>query len=344
MAFTEKGLAAIEVIRRDYSTTETFTAAKLGVAPAVLTSLAKDGYLIRQDTRPVSYICDAKCREKINENYPKSFAPYSAEEMIMQIKMTYQELVEYCINKYGRVSGTYFCTPEMKSANTKIKRGSEGLYVHHIMEDRAIMLGNPLFAREQPWEYQMPHNLVYCNIFEHLLLHGHITAEFNLDNCKENHVLPGIGGLFNHILPNIREVFLGNRNTLIENITMEDFGTHLAPYIISLTNTSLYAIFAALQLESIKQDNEAFLRYTKQYAIAMKNGGVLKDAKNSIIFSCIPITPTKDRSIKREDGRIYKSLEDAAKSICGGKGKAKKIKKAIYEHTKYGGFYWEWAD
>lgn len=65
MAFTKKGLAVIEIIMRDYSTTETFTAAKLGVAPAVLTSLAKDGYLIRQDTNPVSYMCNVSCREKM---------------------------------------------------------------------------------------------------------------------------------------------------------------------------------------------------------------------------------------------------------------------------------------
>lgn len=253
MAFTEKGLAAIEIIRRDYSTTETFTAAKLSVAPVVLTSLAKDGYLIRKDTKPVSYICDASCREKIDEDYPKSFSPYSKEEMVMQIEMTYQELITYCTNKYGRVSGTYFCTPEMRSVNSKIKRGGEGLYVHHIMEDRAIMLGNPLFAKEQPWEYQMPHNLVYCNIFEHLLLHTKIVFQHEPSKLEDSCILPGIGGIMAYIYPQLNEEYNSNdRHYTIENITRKQYRKYINPLIEKIKSTPLYRSFRLEEESRIK--------------------------------------------------------------------------------------------
>lgn len=326
MAFTEKGLAAIEIIRRDYSTTETFTAAKLGVAPAVLTSLAKDGYLIRQDTKPVSYICDASCREKIDEDYPKSFAPYSAEEMVMQIKMTYQELVAYCINKYGRVSGTYFCTPEMKSENSKIKRGGEGLYVHHIMEDRAIMLGNSLFAKEQPWEYQMPHNLVYCNIFEHLLLHICIINEYDENKLEDHRVLPGVGGAYNYIWPQIRQNYLYNTHTNVsfKNITFEQYKEVLLPHIVKAMETPLYRKFSAAK-------------------------DVFRIASQSK-ESCAKTSPSKQvlhnkKRVKRSDGRIFDSLYEASRLYGTKKHRAKKereIKRAIAKHIKYDGFYWEY--
>lgn len=325
MAFTEKGLAAIEIIRRDYSTTETFTAAKLGVAPAVLTSLTKDGYLIRQNTKPVSYVCDANCREKIDEDYPKSFAPYSAEEMAMQIKMTYQELVMYCINKYGRVSGTYFCTSEMKSVNSKIKRGGEGLYVHHIMEDRAIMLSNPNFAKEQPWEYQMPHNLVYCNIFEHLLLHTKIVFQHEPSKMEDPRILPGIGGIMNYIYPQLDEDYNNNGSSYtIENITYEQYIKYVNPLIEKIKLTPLYRSFR------IEEEN----RKIDLLNLVMNFNNPTPVQQN---------LPKKQR-IKRSDGYQYKTLLDASKSIGGGSTKAKKIEKAIRANKMYGGFYWEYIE
>lgn len=322
MAFTEKGLAAIKIIKEKYVAGDPFTAADLGVAPAVLTSLAKDGYLIRQDTKPVSYVCNDNCREKIDKDYPKSFAPYSVEEMATQVKMTYQELIDYCINKYGRVSGNYFCTPEMKSANHKIKRGNEGLYVHHIMEDRAIMLGNSLFAIEQPWEYQMPHNLVYCNIFEHLLLHARIVFEYDETKSQDSKILPGIGGIINYIHPQIFEQYLKEKgHNTIENITFDQYTKIFNPLMEKIKLTSLYK---KLQTQKLAQQ------------IMMSSLLTQNTINNSTSVSL------KSKQIKRSDGYVYKSLEEAARSIGGGKGKIRKIEKAANEHTKYGGFYWAW--
>ena len=244
MAFTEKGLVAIKTIMENYTEEASFTAADLKVAPATLTSLAKDGYLIRQNTKPVSYVCDAGCRERINSDFPKEFKPYSKEELKRQTKMTYSELVDYCINKYGRVSGPYFCTPEFKSTNSKIKRGDEGLYVHHIKEDSAIMLSHPAYAREQPWDYQMPHNLVYCNIFEHLLLHICIVHEYEEVKMQNSQVLPGIGGIMNYIYPILEGEYedMGSFDT-IENISYIQYKKIIRPMIKDIKKTSLYNKF-----------------------------------------------------------------------------------------------------
>ena len=93
-----------------------------------------------------------------------------------ELKMTYGELQSYLIQKYGGAKCDYFVNPECKSKNKKVSRTSEGLYCHHMDEDKGGNLGNPPQAKMQPFEWQKKERLVYCNILEHLILHMKIAV------------------------------------------------------------------------------------------------------------------------------------------------------------------------
>jgi hypothetical protein len=91
--------------------------------------------------------------------------------------MSYQDYVQYLLNKYGPSQYDYFCNENCKSKNSKLSRSKEGLFCHHIAENKEILLSNPEVARTHPFEYQQAHNLVYANYLEHLLLHIKIVEE-----------------------------------------------------------------------------------------------------------------------------------------------------------------------
>ena len=100
----------------------------------------------------------------------------SKEEYLKEIGLSYGDLCKYLQQKYGQAAGDYFVTPECKTNNKKITRTSEGLFCHHIFEDRYYNLGNSSMAKTQPFEAQKKENLVYCNYIEHLILHLKINA------------------------------------------------------------------------------------------------------------------------------------------------------------------------
>lgn len=102
-----------------------------------------------------------------------------SKEIEKQLNMTYDELVKYLQKKYGMAKKPYFATPEFKSVSTGIRRtGTEGLYCHHIKEYKeGCLLSTPSVAKHQPYEYQLPENLVYANVLEHLILHLKIEEE-----------------------------------------------------------------------------------------------------------------------------------------------------------------------
>ena len=93
------------------------------------------------------------------------------------INASYDELVQYLLDKYGPAQYDYFNTPECKSKSSKLSRTKEGLFCHHIAENKEILLSTPEVARQHPFEYQQKHNLVYANYIEHLLLHIKIVKE-----------------------------------------------------------------------------------------------------------------------------------------------------------------------
>lgn len=239
MAFTEKGLSAIKIIITK-PLGSSFSAKEIGCAPATMTALCKDGYVQRHDTKPVSYSVTETNMKKIQEDMPKTdYEKYSELEFTQQKSLNYPQLCEYLINKYGKVSGSYFCTPEMKSQNTKIRRANEGLVVHHIKEDTSIMLCNRHFAQDLPWEWQCGENLVYANIFEHALLHMKIVEQLlagtePLTNMSQ---IVGIGGLENYIAPAIAEQY--ETEDYVLNISREFWESNISDWFDMWCNSTV---------------------------------------------------------------------------------------------------------
>lgn len=130
------------------------------------------------------------------------------EELEKQKLLTYKQLVEYLLSKYGAATCNYFCRDNFKSKNRNVSRSDEGLICHHIDEDKAIMLSTPQWAEKCPYEWQKADRLVYCNYLEHLLLHIKIAEEPRHPDAME-HQLPGIGGAVNFIIPELNDYFGG---------------------------------------------------------------------------------------------------------------------------------------
>lgn len=87
------------------------------------------------------------------------------------MEMNYDEFVSYLLKKYGPAKYDYFTNATCKTKSKRISRTKEGLFCHHIDEDKGYMLSHTGCALEQPFEYQKAERLVYCNYIEHLLLH-----------------------------------------------------------------------------------------------------------------------------------------------------------------------------
>ena len=82
---------------------------------------------------------------------------------------------DYLAEKYGHAVCDYFVTSECRTRNKKVGRSSEGIYCHHMDEDKGVNLSNPLQAKLQPFEWQKKERLIYCNALEHLILHMKIA-------------------------------------------------------------------------------------------------------------------------------------------------------------------------
>lgn len=125
------------------------------------------------------------------------------------LKTNYQDIVSALLKKYGSAKHNYFKDTACKIKNPLVTRTNEGLFCHHIDEDKAIMLCNDKFAVNNPFEYQKAYRLVYCNLLEHLLLHVKI-AENPSPDANENE-LPGIGGAINFICKDLNDIYSGKK-------------------------------------------------------------------------------------------------------------------------------------
>lgn len=125
------------------------------------------------------------------------------------LKTNYQDIVSALLKKYGSAKHNYFKDTARKIKNPLVTRTNEGLFCHHIDEDKAIMLCNDKFAVNNPFEYQKADRLVYCNLLEHLLLHVKI-AENPSPDANENE-LPGIGGAINFICKDLNDIYSGKK-------------------------------------------------------------------------------------------------------------------------------------
>ena len=119
-------------------------------------------------------------------------------------KLNYFEYCDYLKNKYGNVTGDYYF-PNFKR-NFKISRTTDGLVVHHIKENVAILLSREDCARQNPYEYQKAHNLVYADFLEHLLLHILICEENKDMKVK---IPVGIQGILIFQIPELNDIYSG---------------------------------------------------------------------------------------------------------------------------------------
>lgn len=139
---------------------------------------------------------------------------------------SYKDALKLLKEKYGVPTGNYFINLINFTTNPKIKRTKEGLFIHHDMENKFVMLSTKGYAEHYP-EAHEAENLTYCNLLEHLILHLIIHREkINLyeqlgsDKYFEQVTLQkatpkgetepiigtpdvGIGGAVNYLIPDI---------------------------------------------------------------------------------------------------------------------------------------------
>lgn len=127
------------------------------------------------------------------------------EEYNLVKKYNYLQYCEYLKNKYGIPVADYFTKNWNKIR--RISRTKDGLFLHHVFEDHAIMLSTPIFAKMNPIEWQKAENLVYCDYLEHLLLHILICENPSDEQNAKQAV--GIGGAINFIIPELNDVYSG---------------------------------------------------------------------------------------------------------------------------------------
>lgn len=124
------------------------------------------------------------------------------------LSMSYDDIVKLLMKKYGTAKHDYFTDRECTIKNKLVSRTAEGLFCHHIDEDKAIMLSHDEYAARNPFEYQKKNRLVYCNLLEHLLLHVKIAEEPRNPDANENE-LPGIGGAINYLCKQLNDIYAG---------------------------------------------------------------------------------------------------------------------------------------
>ena len=123
-----------------------------------------------------------------------------------QVKgMTYLEYCDYLQKKYG-ISEYDYMTKSFNK-NKKCSRTKDGLIVHHLDEDKMIMLSTKEIAERCPFEWQTKEHLVFCDMLEHLLLH--VLICYYPSPKRHPKVDVGIGGVVNYIVPELNDMYSG---------------------------------------------------------------------------------------------------------------------------------------
>lgn len=129
------------------------------------------------------------------------------------LQKSYSQYVKFLLSKYGPGLDDYyskksydkFLSGEIKapSKKRKVSRTVDGLYCHHIDEDKQILISTPaaILKFNIPYRYQTKDRLVYCNLIEHAILHILIAVEHA--DVEQNRMLVGIGGYVNFIRPEL---------------------------------------------------------------------------------------------------------------------------------------------
>lgn len=140
----------------------------------------------------------------------------------------YDQYCDYLTQKYGSGLSDYFT--KSWNPNPKCKRTKEGLFAHHVDEDKMIMLSEKKIAQMCPFEWQLKDSIVYCDYLEHLFLHSLICKFPNVNRVPNVDV--GIGGVVNFLVPELNDMYSGfpvsqpwKQNCF--NVVKDDFDVYL---------------------------------------------------------------------------------------------------------------------
>ena len=165
------------------------------------------------------------------------------EEIYKELCLTYDDLQVYLNKKYGGAQYDYFHTPECNAKNKKVSRTKEGLYCHHMDEDKGGNLGNPPQAKTQPFEWQKKERLVYCNVLEHLILHFKIAVLRQKELFKEPKDILDFfttGGIY-MICQEINDMFMNDGTTSAwKKRCYEEIKDNYCDYIALIKSLLLY--------------------------------------------------------------------------------------------------------
>lgn len=199
------------------------------------------------------------------------------------LAMTYNELVEYLLDKYGNVKYDYYTTLEHKSVQKKNSRTSEGLEIHHIDENKYPSLSTREFADKAPYECQKADRLVYANVLEHLLLHIKIDEEDAAIRVKNGQrlCLCNIGEIMINI--RINDYFakdsFKNWHENMAKVIRNNFDDYISELVYYLTLCSIYEPYRLLALIN---------------GVSQKWDGKINDkVLNALHEKCIDILPIK---------------------------------------------------
>lgn len=177
---------------------------------------------------------------KLNLEYIKT------SDIKKELKMSYIEYVNYLLQKYGSAKYDYFRTPSCSSRNPNISRTDEGLFCHHIDEDKAILLSNPEIARNYPFEYQKANRLVYCDIVEHLILHIKIAEEREI--CFSDIGIGGTSLITENINKYISNPYSSNWEKTVIKVLEQKYNEYIyvLGYLRNLLTTDVYYAYNPL--------------------------------------------------------------------------------------------------
>lgn len=132
-------------------------------------------------------------------------------EYIRVYNMSYMEYFEYLQSKYGTPPRSYITedwkyTAVVKKLRNPNSRTKEGLFIHTRHECLDMHISVLPYAKKYPFEYQMPHNLCYCDYLEHMLLHILICKYYNPKFDIEK---VGAKSMLTHIMPALNDFYSG---------------------------------------------------------------------------------------------------------------------------------------
>ncbi|MGL5592135.1 MAG: hypothetical protein ACRDCJ_02120 [Metamycoplasmataceae bacterium] len=213
----------------------------------------------------------------------------------------YNEIISLLKEKYGDVPGDYFANETCRSQNTKIKRGSEGLFIHHIDEDKIYDLSTPKEAIKHDYAFQKADRLVYCDYLEHLILHIKIVEETDQE----------LVGALLFMIPEINNIFSGWKSEIswrlaVYNSIIDKKNEYLKifEYCIKVEKIDIQCFFQSGVFRAQGWENEfnyalyfEFAEIAKQYYDYISIDEMIKSLEEDVLSIKDKLNPMPENNI-----------------------------------------------